>query len=366
MSGTEEAGTKGTKFSMTRLMVSIIVVVIVGLLAYQVGKRNLPQEDQMRTLRIFGLGDPKPRTLADGLTDADGDLIADAPADAGKVVDPQAILFSFVASPEAEASEQAWQPMVDHLAQATGKTVQYVRFESAKDQLKAIKEGRLHVTAINTGNVPEAVASCGFVPAVTPADGENKHGYTMKIIVPADSTIQDPAGLKGKEIAFTTAGSNSGCKAPMETLLRSFNLKPGFDYHIVYSQGHEQSIVGIKDGKYAAAAVASDLLEQAIAAGKISESDFKTVYTSEQFPALAIGYVYNLKPELAEKVRVALMDFNPQGTSAAGNLAEGVTGFAPVSYKDDFALVRRIDESFGHTPAPQQAEPAAETHEQKS
>lgn len=350
MSGTEEAGKKGSQFSMTRLMVSIIAVVVVGLLAYQVGKRNLPREDETRTLRIFGLGDPKPRTFAPGLTDADGDLIADAPADVDQCIDPQAILFSFVASPEAEASEQAWRPMVDHLAQATGKPVQYVRFESAQDQLKAIKEGRLHVTAINTGNVPEAVAACGFVPVATPAIGTAKHGYTMKIIVPADSTINDPASLKGKEIAFTTAGSNSGCKAPMETLLRSFNLKPGFDYHIVYSQGHEQSIMGIKEGKYPAAAVASDLLDQAIAAGKVSESDFKTVYTSEQFPALAIGYVHNLTPELAESVRSALMDFDPQGTSAAGNLAKGVTGFSPVSYKDDWALVRRIDESFGHTP----------------
>lgn len=347
MNGTDEAGKNGSQFSMSRMMGVVFLAIIVGVVAYQIGQQNLPQEDQTRTLRIFGLGDPKPRTLADGLTDADGDLVADAPAEADQYVDPQAILFSFVASPEAEASEQAWQPMVDHLAQATGKPVQYVRFESAKDQLKAIKEGRLHVTAINTGNVPEAVASCGFVPAVTPANSAGKQGYTMKIIVPAGSAVQDPAGLKGMEVAFTTAGSNSGCKAPMETLLRTFDLKPGYDYHIVYSQGHEQSILGIKEGKYQAAAVASDLLEQAIAAGKISESDFKTVYASEQFPALAIGYVYNLKPELAATVRSALADFNPQGTSAAGNLAEGVTGFAPVSYKDDWALVRRIDESFG-------------------
>ncbi len=344
---------------MTRLMVSIIAVVIVGLLAYQVGKRNLPREDETRTLRIFGLGDPTPRTFADGLTDADGDLVADPPANVDQCVDPQAILFSFVASPEAQASEQAWQPMVEHLARATGKPVQYVRFESAQDQLKAIREGRLHVTAVNTGNVPEAVVACGFVPVVTPADGAGKHGYTMKIIVPAGSAIADPAELKGNDVAFTTAGSNSGCKAPMEMLLRSFNLKPGFDYHIVYSQGHEQSITGIKEGKYPAAAVASDLLEQAIAAGKINESDFKTIYTSEQFPALAIGYVYNLTPELAESVRAALMDFNPQGTSAAANLAEGVTGFTPVSYKDDFALVRRIDESFGRAPEQPQPTPGS-------
>jgi len=180
----------------------------------------------------------------------------------------------------------------------------------------------------------------------------------MKIIVPANSTIQDPAGLKGVEVAFTTAGSNSGCKAPMEVLLRQFKLVPGADYHIVYSRGHEQSIKGIAQGQYQAAAVASDLLEQAIAAGAIKETDFRTIYTSEQFPALAIGYVYNLKPELAQKVRAAILAFNPQGTSAADRLAEGVTGFAPVSYKDDWALVRRIDESFGHAKQPDDATPS--------
>lgn len=352
MNETASAGTKGQTISMTRLMLTIILVILIAVVAFIIGKQQLPKEDAMRTTRIFGLGDPKPREMAAGLSDDDGDLVADAPAEAGALIDPQAVLFSFVAAPEAEAYEQAWQPMVAALAEATGKPVQYVRFESAADQLLAMKEGRLHVTAVNTGNVPEAVASCGFVPVATPAKGESQQGYTMKIIVPADSTIKDPAGLKGVELAFTTAGSNSGCKAPMEVLLRQFKLVPGSDYHIIYSRGHEQSIKGVAEGRYKAAAVASDLLEQAIAAGTIKESDIKTVYTSEQFPALAMGYVYNLKPELAEKIKGAILAFNPQGTPAAERLAEGVTGFAPVSYKDDFSLVRRIDESFGNTRQP--------------
>lgn len=349
MSGTEQSGAKGSKFSMARLMVTILIVILCAIVIYQVGMQQVPKEDATRTMRILGLGEPKPRELAPGLTDADGDMIADAPTVATELVDPQAILFSFIASPEAVASEQAWQPMVDHLASATGKPVQYLRFDTAADQLKAIKEGRLHVTVVNTGNVPEAVTACGFIPVATPANGESKQGYTMKIIVPADSSIKDPAGLKGTEVTFTTADSNSGCKAPMEALYRKYKLMPGSDYHIIYSRGHEQSIRGIASGQYQAAAVASDLLEQVIAKGEVKESDFKTIYTSEQFPALAVGYVYNLEPKLADSVRSALLAFDPTDTTVASNLAQGVTGFAPVSYKDDWALVRRIDESF--TPA---------------
>ncbi len=346
MSESEPAAAKGKPISMPRLMVTILIVIVIALVAFSIGKQ-VPQPDADRTKRILGLSDPHPRTLAEGLVDSDGDLVADAPSDPEACIDPDALLFSYVASPEAEQTEKAMQPLVDHLASATGKTVQYVRFENERDQLKAIAEGRLHVAAINTGNVPEAVASGGFVPVATPAKSEEVRGYTMQIIVPAKSKVKDAAGLKNKEIAFTTAGSNSGYKAPIEVLMRQFNLNPEVDYHMVFSMGHNQSIKGIAEGKYEAAAVASDLLEQAVTSGEVKEADFRVIYTSEQFPALALGHVYNLKPELATAVGEALLSFKPQGTSAATLLTEDVTGFAKVSYKDDWALVRRIDESFG-------------------
>lgn len=345
MTETEQGGTKGRKFSMTRLMITIIIVILIAIVAFNIGKQA-PPPDASKTKRILGMSEPRPRQMSEGLTDADGDLIADAPVDDADLVDPEALLFSFVGQSDAEGAEAAWQPMVDHLKNITGKPVQYVRFSSSADQLKALKEGRLHVTAVNTGNVPEAVASCGFVPVATPAKNNKAHGYTMVVIVPVDSPIHSPQDLAGKQIAFTTAGSNSGYKAPIDALMREYNLMPDADYRFVFSMGHVESIKGIADGKYQAAAVASDMLDLAIANGEASSSDFKTVYTSEVFPSLALGYAYNLKPELAEKVRTALLDFNPKDSTAASQLADGVTGFAPVTYKNDWALVRRIDESF--------------------
>jgi phosphonate transport system substrate-binding protein len=343
MTETADGGKKGRSFSMTRLMVAIITVTLIAFVAFKIGTR-VQKIDPSRTKSMFGLDQRHPRQFADGLTDSDGDLVADVPAEATNWVDPRALMFSFVASPEAEASEQAWRPLVAHLARKTGKPVQYVRFHSAQEQLKALKDGRLHVTAVNTGNVPLAVASSGFVPAAMPATSTGKQGYTMMIIVPAHSPILTPADLAGKYIAFTTPGSNSGFKAPMEVLMYKFQLEPEADFQLQFSGGHEKSIAGIAEGEYEAAAVASDLLEQSIVSGAITVSDFRTIYTSELFPAVAIGYVHNLKPELAESVRSALLNFDPQGTSAAEQLGKGVTGFAPVSYKDDWALVRRIDE----------------------
>ena len=343
MSDTEQSGAKGLKFSMTRLMVTILVVILIAVVAYRAGLEQVPKTDTARTMKIFGLDKPHPTMLADIYTDADGDMVADAPKEPGRWVDPQAILFSYVAAPNSHVYEKAWKPLVDHLAQATGKPVQYVRFESARDQLLALREGRLHVAAVNTGNVPEAVNLYGFVPVATPAKEDGSHGYTMKIIVPADSTITSPAGLAGHTIAFTDPGSNSGCKAPMVLLMSDFGLDPDRDYHFVFSRSHEQSITGVAQGRYEAAAVASDMLTRAVARGDIQESSVRSIYQSEKFPAAAVGYIYNLKPDLAAKVCEALLDFKVQDGTISKELGEGVVGFAPVSYKDDWALVRRID-----------------------
>jgi len=330
------------KFSMARLMVTILIVILIAIVAYQYGLDQVPKNDPTRTTKIFGLDKPKSMILADIYNDADGDSVADPPTEADRWIDPQAILFSYVAAPNAEVYEKAWQPLVEHLAKVTGKPVQYVRFESARDQLLAMREGRLHVTAVNTGNVPEAVNLYGFVPVASPADAEGKHGYTMNIIVPKGSTIKTPADLAGRNIAFTDPGSNSGCKAPM-VLLSDFNLLYDKDYHFVFSRGHEQSIAGVASGKYEAAAVASDMLSRAVSRGDIEDGSVQSIYTSERFPSAAIGYIYNLKPELAAKIREGLLDFKVGDSAVTQELAEGVVGFAPVSYKDDWALVRRID-----------------------
>jgi phosphonate transport system substrate-binding protein len=344
MSENEQGASQGLKFSMTRLMLTIIVVLLVAFGAYKVGEDNIPKMDSSPATRIFGLDKPRGLKLAAIYSDADGDKVADAPTQPERWLDPKAILFSYIAAPNSEAYEKAWQPLVDHLSKATGKPVQYVRFESARDQLLALREGRLHVTAMNTGNVAEAVSLYGFVPVAAPAKDDGTHGYTMKIIVPADSPIKTPADIRGKQIAFTDPGSNSGCKAPMVLLMTDFNLEPDLGYTLVFSRGHEESIAGVANGKYQVAAVASDMLARATAHGDIKESAVRTIYESERFPAAAVGYVYNLKPELADTIREAILAFKVQDDSITQELAEGVTGFTPVSYKDDWALIRRIDE----------------------
>jgi len=203
------------------------------------------------------------------------------------------------------------------------------------------------VTGINTGSVPMAVNVAGFVPVAKLA-GEAGAAYQMEIIVPADSPVQKPDQLVGKELALTEAGSNSGFKAPLVLLQSHYSLAPGRDFGIRYSGGHMESIRGIAAKQYDAAAVANDMLSRAVAAGDIQPVQYRSIFKSESFPTAGFGYVCTLKPELATKVREALSTFAWQGTGVEREFASAkYNKLMAANYKDDWALVRRIDDEIG-------------------
>jgi phosphonate transport system substrate-binding protein len=284
--------------------------------------------------------------------DADKDLVADPPTGAAALVDPEILVFSYIATDDPKNAEATWQPLMDRIAEATGKKVVYLAgAHDADDQIIALQEGRLHVTGFNTGNVPAAVNKAGFVPFCVMAAADGTYSYEMEIIVPADSPIKGPADLKGHTMTFTDLGSNSGFKAPLVLLRNNFHLEPGIDFDVNVSFGHERSIEGIAKKKFEAASIANEVLERALSRGLIQQSDYRSIYHSEGFPPAAIGYVYNLKPELTQKIRAAVLGFDWKGTPL--EKAYGPAGkvkFVPIAYKDQWSFVREIDDEIGRMP----------------
>lgn len=220
-------------------------------------------------------------------------------------------------------------------------------YNDTVEQLKALRAGELHVTGLNSGTVPMAVNAAGFVP-VCLVPGVKGDGVThTRVIVRADSPIQSLDDIRGKEMVYTSPTSNSGFKAPILALMEKANLQPGVDYNIRYSQGHDQSIKGLAAKQYEVTAVASDMLERAEAAGEIKRSDYRVIYESESFPAGSLGYTHKLKPELADQIRAAMLSFDWKGTALENELASPTTKFVPANYKDQFALLRKIDDVTG-------------------
>lgn len=332
------------------LVVALATVAIVFAVLYfnTIKSSQEARDESAKYVGIITGSDRKlPKSLDPRFKDADGDLIADAPTDPKQLVNPDTLYFCFTAETP-EAYKDAWKDFMDHLSKVTGKKVEYLSVSTPDEQINALLNGKLHVTGFNTGSVPISVNLAGFVPAFTLGTPDVGGYLHSEMIVPADSSIQSPADLQNHSITFVDLNSNSGSKAPIVFLRNKFNLLPERDYTIRYSYGHERSIEGIADKTYEAAAVASDVLARAVASKKIAATQYRSIYASDNFPAVALGWAYNLDPALVAKIRTAFTTFDFKGTSVESRFASSKqNNFHPISYKNDFTVVRFIDDEIG-------------------
>jgi phosphonate transport system substrate-binding protein len=327
-------------------VIAALLAVGIGLGFMLGGASSTP--DNRIMMAVTGLGRPVANRLSPQYADNNQDLVADPPADAAALLDPPTLRFSFIATPDPAHYQSVFAGLVRHLGDATGRPAEYVPYASVQRQLQDLRDGNLHVVGFSTGSVPIAVNAAGYVPLCTPG-GQGASRYSMLLIVPATSALQAPGDLKGRTLTLTAPNSNSGYKAPLVILLSDFGMEPGRDFEIVNSFDHLESIRRIATGEAAAAAVASDLLERAEAQGVIQPDQYRTIYRSEQVPTAAIGHSHALGPELAATIRDALLEYDWEGTALATEYAAtGADRFEPVSYKDDWAIIRRIDDAVGY------------------
>jgi phosphonate transport system substrate-binding protein len=357
MEAIEEQATKKPRRFGAQFFVTVVLILIAAFAGWKVARVVQVQQpleeskNENRQMQLGLTGSDLPDSagkLADTFTDANGDMIADPPTDPKKFVDPPTLYFSYVANEDPEKYKEQWKPFCDHLSKVTGKPVEYVEVTTSIEQLQALADGKLHVTGLNTGSVPTAVNTCGFVPVCRVPTNEPA-GTHVEIIVPASSSITKLEDLKTQntphELTMTEPNSNSGYKAPIVLLKSEFGLEPERDYLMKFSLSHDHSIEGIAKGEYQAAAVSADMLARAEATGAINKSQYRSIYKSESFPSAALGYAYNLDPKLADKVKEALLTFDVKGTPLESDFGAGdQTKFVPVKYKDDWALIRRIDD----------------------
>jgi len=282
--------------------------------------------------------------------DRNGDMVADAPTDPAQWVDPSTLVFAYTPVEDPAVYAKVWEEFIDHLAKTTGKRVQFFPVQNNAAQLEAMRAGRLHVAGFNTGSNPLAVNCAGFVPFAMMVSNDDRYGYEMEIITFPGSGIEKIEDIKGKSLAFTSETSNSGYKAPSALLRQEFKMEAGKDFTPVFSGKHDNSILGVANKDYPAAAIANSVKQRMQARGVVKPEQLEVIYTSQTFPTTGYGYVYNLKPELAEKVKDAFFTFEWEGTGLAKefNVAEPPQEkFMPITYQEHWQVVRAIDEAMG-------------------
>jgi phosphonate transport system substrate-binding protein len=283
-------------------------------------------------------------------TDADGDMIADIPTDPAQQVDPSVLIFAYTPVEDPAVYVEVWKGFLEHMEKVTGKPVEFFPVDSNAAQIEAMRSGRLHVAGFNTGSNPLAVACAGFRPFAMMAANDGRFGYEMEIITYPGSGIEKVEDIRGKTLAFTAETSNSGYKAPSALLKSQFGMEPERDYTPAFSGKHDNSILGVANKDYDAAAIANSVKTRMIARDVVKADQFVTLYTSETFPTTGYGVAHNLKPELQEKIKEAFFTFDWTGSKLLeefGKSEPPQEKFVPITFKDNWSVIREIDAASG-------------------
>ena len=278
--------------------------------------------------------------------DANKDLVADTPLDAGKLKTPSTIVFTYTPVEDPAVYENIFKPFTTHLAACTGKRVVFYQVQSNAAEIEAMRSGRLHVGGFSTGPTAFAVNIAGAVPFAVKGTEKEFQGYNLIVVVKKDSPFKTLADLKGKKVAHTAPSSNSGHMAPM-ALFPKNGLTPEKDYKILFSGKHDQSILGVRSGDYDAAPVASDVFHRMATRGQIKEDDFRIIWKSEKFPTSSFAYAHDLEPKFRDQMLKCFYDyrFNAEMQKAF----DGADRFFPITYQKDWAVVRQVAESGGES-----------------
>jgi phosphonate transport system substrate-binding protein len=281
--------------------------------------------------------------------DRNGDLVADAPTDPSQWVDPDTLIFAYVLLGDPAVYKEAWADFLEHMEKVTGKKVLYFSAQSNAAQIDAMRSGRVHVAGFNTGSNPLAVNCAGFVSFAMMASLNGDYGYSMEILTYPGSGIEKVEDIKGRTLALTAPTSNSGFKAPLALLKSEFDMIPGRDFKTTFSGAHDNSILGVANKDYDAAAIANSIKFHMIKRDVIREEDTIVLYRSQKFPTTGHGHVFNLKPELVEKVKESFMSFqwdkpDSSPTSLKELFSKSNEGqFIPITYQEHWNVIRKID-----------------------
>lgn len=281
---------------------------------------------------------------------------AQAPAASGKAANAGTSRYPLVlAMPKTYGKTETmgiWGGYFSHLSQCANVSLRNQIGESLdtstnvdtlaeKDLIEAVKSGKAQLAQVNPGLVPQIVAAGQPAPFAVPGDkASNKpNSYRLILVARTDSPYRKASDLAGKKIAHTTPTSNSGNLAP-RALFPALGLVPEKNYEVVFSGGHERSVMGVMHGFYDGAAVASDLFQRMVVKGDVRMSSVRVVWESPPFMTESWIMTKDVPADVQSRVRSCT--FSYQFSPNLKKLLPGNDVFLPVKYERDFATVLEV------------------------
>lgn len=256
-----------------------------------------------------------------------------------------------VITAENEADRLArYKPVRAYLERALGVEIEWRTATDYAGIIEGVKAKKIEIARFG----PAAYAQCWIVtrgevaPLVGDIDEQNTFGYHSVVVVKTDSPYQSLDDLQGKKLAFADPNSTSGHQAP-----RYFLMEAGYDVdtffgETAFSGSHENSVMGLLNGTFDAAATWWNSEEYSNPQrmelkGMIPPGQWRVIWKSPKLPSSPWAMPTHLPEQMRQDVAEALLNMPEANPEAWKALTDGkVKSFRRVTHADYEAIVRMI------------------------
>jgi phosphonate transport system substrate-binding protein len=239
-----------------------------------------------------------------------GESASTAGQGGGGGADPDTLVFAAVPSEQTTTLQQNFQPVLDMLAKATGKKVEFRQATNYAAVIEAQLSGQVqiaqygplsYVIAKSEGAPISAVAAQVTTKGAQP-------GYKSYAITKAGSPIKSIKDFAGQDICFVDPDSTSGYLYPSAELLEN-GIDPTTGVHPIFAGGHDASVLEVASGRCKAGFAEDSMVDTTlIQSGQLKPGEITTLLKSEEIPGSPVAISTTLSPQLQKTLADAFQN----------------------------------------------------------
>jgi phosphonate transport system substrate-binding protein len=239
--------------------------------------------------------------------------------------------IGFIPAEDSRAMVRQSQGILDIVAKETGMKVEAFVGSDYNGTIEALRNGHVDVALLGPFSYVLATTQAPVEAfAVTVIAKTMQPSYKSIIIAREDSPVKSFETIKGNTFAFVDPGSTSGYMVPSAAFKKA-GITPEKDFkQVMYSGGHDATIVAVGEGKVNAGAVADRIYERGCAKGLADCSKIKIIWESPAIWNDPVLYRKNLSEALKKKIREAFYSVKNLPFGEMGTVAR----FDPIADKD--------------------------------
>jgi phosphonate transport system substrate-binding protein len=296
--------------------------------------------------------------LAAACGDDSGDDGGDAAA--GSDGWPDTIVYGLLPTEDVERVEASYAPLADYMEECLDHPFDVLTGTNYTAMIEAMRTGSIHVGKLGPFAYILGVERAGAEALVQPVENEEQKEnptYQSYIVTLESHGYESVEDLEGERFAFVDTASTSGFLFPRAMITEEVGVSnddlDNWFGDVVFSGGHDSSVISVLNGDVDAAAISSNLWNNQIAEGGEGTfndhenfDDLVILAETEDIPRTVEAIQGDLPEDLKEAVAAC---YTSEDAVLTGLPETAAAGYIPVT-DDAYDVVRESAEALGMSP----------------